>query len=183
MIVQIVNEAITSVVQPIVTAVFATVVGIILTFIMVKWNKFVRGKTILQNLEIDSHLEQAFESKVVQGLRFVVEEERKQIKVDPNFKFAGEEKLDMVLDFLGGDKAIVDWLNSTGKIAANEVTHYLQKYRYQIEELPAKLAAEVPPVAMSTKLVLEPVTEVSTRSPNEAIKATQVPPEPMGPAF
>lgn len=115
----------------VVAGVLTAATPFIVAFAVKKWNDFSKDKKMLNLLQIDEANQHFLEKRVEQAISWVVEQERKNMKLDPNFKIAGHEKLQMVVDFVGPQVA-TKWIEASGRSLEKEIEAILNKNRPDI---------------------------------------------------
>lgn len=106
----------------------SVVVSTIVAMAVGSWNKFIKDKAIINQLEISTMVQRTVEDKIVAGMSYLAEQEKKRIKIDPNFKFPSEDKLKIVADYvvpLVGEENI----RKTGINLTKEIEQVLNKLR------------------------------------------------------
>jgi hypothetical protein len=115
----------------VVAGVMTAATPFIVAFAVKRWNEWSKDKQVLNLLQIDEANQHFLEKRVEQAISWVVEQERKNLKLDPNFKIAGHDKLQMVIDFVGPQVA-TKWIETSGRSLENEIEAILNKNRPDI---------------------------------------------------
>jgi hypothetical protein len=133
-------------------------VPIVVGLVATRWNAFVKDKTLLQKLEISAASERQLETVIENGVSWVVEQERKNLKINPDFKIPGEEKLQLVVNFVGQDK-IQAWVKAAGVDLEKRIEAVISKNRIDaldfpslIQQIPTQVAKPVEAVIVKKEV-------------------------------
>ncbi len=124
----LVLDSTVTIISNVVTGVLLAAAPIIVGVAVKKWNDLIKDKKALNLLKIDDANQAFLEKRIEQAISWVVEQERKNIKLDPNFKIAGHDKLQMVVDFVGPQVA-TKWIEASGRSLEHEIEAILNKNR------------------------------------------------------